>query len=301
MARLGIPSVTEAGPGVGTWRCKIKRLILVAAVLISLAPLAGAQTQRGKELPPLSGEIPNWVRIDTSQVAVGPAALSDWLGAVGQVFLDHGFMEAWRQAYEGPGQTDSLRWVWIFDLADSAHCAAAYHDPRSGEGIPWIAPGHPGWEARIDTTARNGSTIDFWRGKFFCRVEINAKSDTALAVAKRFARAMSDKIRLAAVEENPSGTRSALPFGFTSVRRNPTQGGCLVEFALPASGWVRVSVYDAQGRFLRELVQGTLSIGKHRIYWDGKDGDGVPAGAGVYFLRLVTEERSASAKLVVIR
>lgn len=298
---MGCWDKMEAGPDVRIWRCEIRRLILVTALLIGLVPLTWAQYQRGGELPPLSGDIPDWVRIDTSEVAVGSVALSAWLGGAGQVFLDHGFQEAWRQAYEGPGPDDIIRWIWVFDQTDSEHCDAAYHDPRSGSGTPWTGPGHPGWEARIDTSSRSACTIDFWKGKFFCRVEINEKSDTALVVAKRFARTMSAKIRLTGTEEGSSGAKSLLPFGFTSMRRNPSQGGCLVEFSIPTPGWVRVSVYDAQGRFLKELVQGTLSSGKHRLYWDGKDGDGVPAGSGVYFFRLVTAERSASAKLVVIR
>jgi len=244
-------------------------------------------------------------------VAIGRAALFAWIDGAGEVFADsfrpdsmntRKFVECWRQIYVGPvpGGVDTIRYAWTFDQTDSAHCYIVYHDPRSGFGTPWTDPGHAGWEARIDTLALFTYTIDFWKGKFFCRVEINEKADTALSIAKRFAKTMSDKVRLG-VEEGSPGAKPLVPFGFTSVRRNPSRGGCTVEFSLSAPSWARVSVYDAQGRFLRELVQGTLSTGKHRLYWDGKDGNGLPTGSGVYFLRLVTEERSASAKLVVVR
>jgi hypothetical protein len=278
----------------------MKRLILLSALLVLIVPGAWSQ-QRGAALLPLSYEIPGWARVDTPQVAIGATALWDWIDGAGQVFIDHGFVEAWRQVYAGPvpGGVDTIKYAWTFDQIDSAHCYATYHDSRSGSGAPWTEPGHAGWEARIDTTYLWSYQIDFWKGKFFCRIEINEKSDTALALAKRFAKVMSDKI--VGVEQGSEGNKPNVSFGFTSVRRNPSRGGCTVEFSLSAPSWTRVSVYDAQGRFLRELVQGTLSTGKHRLYWDGKDGNGLPTGSGVYFLRLVTEERSASAKLVVVR
>ncbi len=281
----------------------MKRLLLILLCTLTLAPWAMAQSQRGVELLPLSGEIPGWVRVDTPQVAIGASALWAWINGAGQVFIDHGFVEAWRQVYAGPvpGGVDTIKYAWTFDQTDSAQCYATYHDPRSGSGAPWTDPGHAGWEARIDTTFLWSYQIDFWKGKFFGRVEINEKSDTALAIAKRFATTMSDKIRLTGVEEGSPGTKPLVPFGFTSVRRNPTRGGCVVEFSLSAPGWARVSVYDAQGRYLKELAQGFFSTGKHRLFWDGKNGDGLSTGPGVYFLRLATEGRSASAKLVVVR
>jgi hypothetical protein len=282
----------------------MKRLFLVSALLILIIPLAWSQ-QRGVDLLPGSGEIPNWARVDTPEVAIGASELFAWIDGPGQAFVDHGFVEAWRQAYEGPmpGSTrDTIRFAMTFDQGNRDSCYNTYHDSRTGSGMPWIDPGHAGEEARIDTSGLWSYRIDFWKDKFFCRVDINdiyPKRDTALAIAKRFAKAMSDKIL--GVEQGSAGTKFNVPFGFTSVRRNPSRGGCTVEFSLSAPSWARVSVYNAQGRFLRELVQGTLSTGKHRLYWDGKDGDGLPTGSGVYFLRLVTEDRSASAKLVVIR
>jgi len=279
----------------------MKRLVLVSALLVFLIPWAWAQ-QRGVELLPLTNEIPGWVWVDTPEVALDSVALYGWIDGAGVVFVRHGFVEAWRQIYMGlvPSGQDSIHHAWTFDQGTPDSARNTYHDPRSGSGDPWIDPGHAGEEARIDSSGLWDYRIDFWQGKFFCWVEYRGDhSDTALAIAKRFAKVMSDKI--VGVEQGSAGTKPNVPFGFTSVRRNPSRGGCTVEFSLSAPSWARVSVYDAQGRFLRELVQGTLSTGKHRLYWDGKDGNGLPTGSGVYFLRLVTEERSASAKLVVVR
>jgi hypothetical protein len=291
-------------------RCVMRRLSLILALMLLLVSWAWSQ-QRGSALLPLSNEIPGWTRVDTPEVAIGKIALCDWIDGPCECFSDSSntqlFVEAWRQIYEGPmpgGTRDTIRYAWTFDQTDSAHCDMVYHAPCSGSGVPWTDSGHAGWEARIDTTGLWAYRIDFWKGKFFCRVDINdiyPKRDTALAIAKRFAQKMSDKILLTGVEEGSLATKPLVPFGFTSVRRNPSRGGCTVEFSLSAPGWARVSVYDAQGRFLRELVQGTLFTGKHRLYWDGKDGDGLLTGSGVYFLRLVTEGRTASAKLVVVR
>jgi hypothetical protein len=72
------------------------------------------------------------------------------------------------------------------------------------------------------------------------------------------------------------------------VRPNPFSfaPGAQFEFALPQSGEASLEVYDAAGRLVRRLVQGSLPEGKHSTAWDGLDLTGRPAPAGVYLVRL---------------
>ena len=49
---------------------------------------------------------------------------------------------------------------------------------------------------------------------------------------------------------------------------------------------VHVTLYDVLGRRVRQLWQGPLQAGRHRLLWDGKDDQGHDVAAGVYVYQL---------------
>ena len=79
---------------------------------------------------------------------------------------------------------------------------------------------------------------------------------------------------------------------------NPFDRATGVRFTLPRTQKVSVRVYDVNGRVLRTLQQGSLSSGPHDIRWDGLDGQGRRAGAGIYFIRIETPDKTTNAKVV---
>jgi hypothetical protein len=83
---------------------------------------------------------------------------------------------------------------------------------------------------------------------------------------------------------------------------NPTMGRVTASFSLPvAAGRGQLVVYDASGRRVKTLLDGPLAAGEHRIAWGGVDDAGRQAGAGVYFLRLVTESDAVAKKILLLR
>lgn len=82
---------------------------------------------------------------------------------------------------------------------------------------------------------------------------------------------------------------------------NPTTGPVRLAFTLPTRDAVRLSVYDLGGRRVRELAGGVFGPGPHAVTWDGRDGDGRAAPAGLYFARLETRSGSVSRRLVIAR
>ena len=64
-----------------------------------------------------------------------------------------------------------------------------------------------------------------------------------------------------------------------------------------------MSLHDARGRRVRSLDAGSgaLEAGLHRVIWDGKDDLGAAAPAGLYFVRVETNEAFATGKLVRVR
>ncbi|MFV1980593.1 MAG: FlgD immunoglobulin-like domain containing protein, partial [Rhodothermia bacterium] len=69
---------------------------------------------------------------------------------------------------------------------------------------------------------------------------------------------------------------------------NPFSGATAIRYALDQPGPAELSVYDLFGRRVRTLDSRNRSAGTHVITWDGHDGEGNPAAAGVYILRLET-------------
>jgi flagellar hook assembly protein FlgD len=60
-----------------------------------------------------------------------------------------------------------------------------------------------------------------------------------------------------------------------------------------------VVVFDALGRRVRTLVDGPLAAGRHEIAWDGRDGRGVDAPAGVYLVRAAAATYAPEVKQLV--
>jgi hypothetical protein len=80
---------------------------------------------------------------------------------------------------------------------------------------------------------------------------------------------------------------------------NPFRDETLVRFSLPTEGDATLDVYDLSGRRVRTLARGTAAAGDHAIAWDGRDDDGGPLGAGLYFARLIFGGEARKTKLIL--
>jgi flagellar hook assembly protein FlgD len=49
---------------------------------------------------------------------------------------------------------------------------------------------------------------------------------------------------------------------------------------------VQLDVYDVAGRHVRTLVRRTVTVGEHRVTWNGRDDAGRAVASGVYLVRL---------------
>lgn len=79
---------------------------------------------------------------------------------------------------------------------------------------------------------------------------------------------------------------------------NPFQGSAAIRFGLARAGQVQLELFDAAGRRVRSLASGVLSPGTHVALWDGRDQQGGRVSAGLYFVRLVTPDRTFHSRVV---
>jgi len=83
---------------------------------------------------------------------------------------------------------------------------------------------------------------------------------------------------------------------------NPATGRVRVSFSAAYSGKVRLAVYDAAGRLVKEVADRHYNMGQHSVSWNRRDESGHPVSPGTYFIRLATEDgRKETASVVVTR
>ena len=86
---------------------------------------------------------------------------------------------------------------------------------------------------------------------------------------------------------NPTlGVDEPLPTGVSfGIAPNPGPNS-RITFGLPTRQKVRIGVYDLAGRQRAVLADAEFAAGPHSLSWDGRDTDGAPVGAGVYFYKM---------------
>ena len=77
--------------------------------------------------------------------------------------------------------------------------------------------------------------------------------------------------------------------------------GTEVVFGLPSEADVRIAVYDAAGRHLRDLVSGHRDEGYHSLGWNLTGRIAGTLSPGIYFIRLDTGREALTAKVVIAR
>lgn len=82
---------------------------------------------------------------------------------------------------------------------------------------------------------------------------------------------------------------------------NPATGAVSIRYVTPTAAHVRLGVYDASGRLVRNLVDVHRPGGEHTLIWDGKDRFGNHPASGIYFVRLESAGRARATKIVLVR
>lgn len=94
-------------------------------------------------------------------------------------------------------------------------------------------------------------------------------------------------------------------FAFAAPFPNPSSSSAIFQFTIPSeellnsSNHVALELVDVRGRMVRSIPL-TSTYETQRVSWDGKDANGAPAASGVYFARLVVNDKVAVRKFVRI-
>ena len=164
---------------------------------------------------------------------------------------------------------------------------------NAATGFRWTGPGAPvfgcnDWFANAagpGSGAAPGSS-DLQVDPLFCDIasnDVRLRSDSPLA-GDSCGTIGARGIGCAATTAVPTAPPSNREFALGVVRPNPTSGPVSIEYTVPRSAAIDLSVHDLMGREVAHIASGIESEGSHTAHWPGT-AHGLRASPGFYFLR----------------
>jgi len=185
------------------------------------------------------------------------------------------------------GHEDTLRWIASDDVG--IRYVNLYYSIDGGLTFPYtIATKEPNDSAYAWTVPETLSDS--------CVVKI-----VAYDTSHNGSEAVSDSLFRIIYVADVNPVPQIASFGLLQNSPNPFNPVTYIEFVLDKSARAHVRIYDVSGKVLRTLVNETLSAGKHRALWDGRDDSGRIMASGVYVCRLEAEGKSAVRKMVLLK
>jgi len=194
-----------------------------------------------------------------------------------------------RWSYTPVFPSNESEFFGFYDIDDDGEREALFDDDGQNGGVMCVswASGEVEWQLAYGTVA---AMMDF-----------DADGAVELAIWSYF----PTVLEVWGAGE-PAGVRDerahAQPSVISAVRvsADPRDRGAAIRFEIGRSGSVAVTIFDAQGRVVRVLLEAEHAAGSHLVHWDGCGGDGRRAAAGTYFCEVRTGSEKRGAAFVVI-
>jgi hypothetical protein len=98
-----------------------------------------------------------------------------------------------------------------------------------------------------------------------------------------------------------SETNTPKEFSLSQNHPNPFNPETIIEYQLPISCHVAITIYNTLGQEIRTLIHGEQQAGYHQLVWDGRDNSGKQVGSGIYLYQMRAGEFGALKKMVLIQ
>lgn len=89
--------------------------------------------------------------------------------------------------------------------------------------------------------------------------------------------------------------------GNLMIAPNPFQTSTTLSFDLSAKQVVNAKIYNVKGELVADLHSGLLAKGTHQLHWDTRNLAGNSVAAGIYMLRIGSDQDSRAAKLLLLK
>ena len=82
---------------------------------------------------------------------------------------------------------------------------------------------------------------------------------------------------------------------------NPFNPTTTIRFSVDKTSLVSLKIYNFMGQEVIELFHKETGPGYYVVKWDGKNSFGHPSSSGLYFAKLLSEDKMQTIKLLLIR
>ena len=93
----------------------------------------------------------------------------------------------------------------------------------------------------------------------------------------------------------------AVQYAFLINNPNPFKEQTNIQYSIPTSGWVSLSIYDISGRMVKTLFNAYQKQKLHNLDWYGEDNYGNKVGLGIYFAILEFNGQVQRKKMLLIK
>ena len=210
----------------------------------------------------------------------------------------------WAGGYAGLFYFDGSEWKW-YDQNEILKNSPITEISVDKNNIKWIAAS--GKLLRCDETScsvitpfESGTPL-FWNpvGDINC-ITIDKHDNKWIATSEALFVYRQGGVVPTNIVADPQKATNA-QFNLCRTYPNPFNESTTIQYDLPQTGFVSLSIYDVNGRQVAALVNEDQTPGRYRISWDGHTLSQLPAPSGVYFYKLIFEKEVSQGRLTLVR
>jgi hypothetical protein len=193
-------------------------------------------------------------------------------------------------------ENEGVRLLRLFDYSEENQSADIYVDD-SLVGT-WYSAGsneYKKWREEFFLIPKS-----LTNGKSQITIHIDASNSPSLWSEFRYVGYVMKNVDAPVGVEDETGS---LPADYKLLQNypNPFNPSTTIEFSLPSSAPVNLSIYNILGERVAELLNSVKDAGNYKVVWNGKNSSGVQVPSGVYFYSLESESFRQTKKMLLLR
>ena len=82
---------------------------------------------------------------------------------------------------------------------------------------------------------------------------------------------------------------------------NPFNSSTSIKYEIFKSGRVKIAIINSKGEEVRSIINRYHHVGEYFLQWDGRNDQGINMGSGIYFYKIISDERIKTQKMIYLK